>query len=236
MLLLRSIDKQRLRMVKKQAFQKWLSNTTTAKVSNSILFTILQITEAAFNKMLELNFKHAQSRFKCAAYLLQKSYFKRAKKIALNSIITFSNMTQLNVGGGNIPASSFLNSSVAASQKKSPSPLMSSQKAYNNKLGLYSSEISQFNNIVGPFQRSQLHSSNFRSSLYASGNATPVITNITVKKSSHLEKLHEEMGFGAVPKGVSRREGSGSESRKSRKNKSKSTGRSVPQVDGMVVK
>jgi hypothetical protein len=75
--------------------------------------------------MLELNFKHAQSRFQTAAYLLKKTYVRRMKKIALDNILTFANLTQLTVGGGQIPHSSFLNSSVV-SQKRSPSPIMMS--------------------------------------------------------------------------------------------------------------
>jgi len=41
---------------------------------------------------------------------------------------------------------------------------------------------------------------------YSSEPATPIITNINVQ-NSHLQSLHNKMGFAAVPKEVCKREG-----------------------------
>lgn len=44
------------------AFKLWKSNTTIARV-----------IETAFNKMLELNYRHANERFNASAFILRKT-------------------------------------------------------------------------------------------------------------------------------------------------------------------
>lgn len=58
-----------------------------SKVSQAFLnwkhhANVNQVAESAFNKMLELNYRHANSRFETAAFLLKKSAVKQAKRSA----------------------------------------------------------------------------------------------------------------------------------------------------------
>jgi len=43
--------------------------------------------------MLELNYKHAQGRFKAASFMLKKACDRRLKKIALDNVTSFARMT-----------------------------------------------------------------------------------------------------------------------------------------------
>lgn len=66
--------------------------------------------------------------------------------------------------------------------------------------------------------------------LMSSGQITPIITNINTQQS-RLQGLHEKMGFGAVPKSISKREGGTVPQKSKRHSKSRSAGRSAPQVN-----
>ena len=66
MVLLKSMEQAEYRMRAKNAFGRWKYHSSVNKVA-----------ESAFNKILELNYKHADKRFDGAAFLLRKSFLKR---------------------------------------------------------------------------------------------------------------------------------------------------------------
>ena len=68
------------------AFRKWKQNSTMAKV-----------VETAFNKLLEMNYAHAGTRFKTAGFLLKKAVKRLSRKAAFDNIRAFSRMTLLSL-------------------------------------------------------------------------------------------------------------------------------------------
>lgn len=143
LIVLNKMERTRQRKTLTTAFSRWKHNSTIAKV-----------VETAFNKMLELNYKHAAGRFQAASFLLKKTCVRRAKKVAFDNITSFSKMTQLSVGGGCIQ--SFLMDSTL----KSARGLLSSNKnaSLKNQHIILSEQqnSNNFTNIAGPFQKTNL--------------------------------------------------------------------------------
>lgn len=133
---------QRKNVAQKRAlFQKWRSNATIGKV-----------VETAFNKMLELNYRHAQTRFSAASFLLKKACNRRLKKVALDNILTFARMTHLSVGGGQIGHDLLAFNSGFKSARTNGT--RSSQKTVTGRHCMSSENM--FSNIAGPFQKTKL--------------------------------------------------------------------------------
>lgn len=92
--------------------------------------------------MLELNFRHANSRFAAAAHLLKKSCLKQAKKQAFENILSYANITHLKLNSvfksercGGLNTEIISNRLLAHSDIKAPQT---------------------YTNIVGPFSRTNL--------------------------------------------------------------------------------
>lgn len=73
---MKRMEKVRVRREIIRAFQIWRQNAKIEKV-----------VETAFNKMLELNYKHAAAQYNAAAFLLKRSLIRKMKRIGLDAIL-----------------------------------------------------------------------------------------------------------------------------------------------------
>jgi hypothetical protein len=101
--------------------------------------------------MLELNYRHSESRFNAAAHLLKKSCLRQAKRQAFENVLSFANITQLKTNGVSYVAAdraSLLGTNFSASAMFSPS----FKGAIFSPAATAGKEV--FSNIAGPFNKS----------------------------------------------------------------------------------
>ena len=60
------------------------------------------MVDTAFNKMMELNYKHAKAQYSAAVFLLNRAVVRNVKRDAFTNVMAFARVNHMQVGSGNI--------------------------------------------------------------------------------------------------------------------------------------
>lgn len=88
---MKRMEKVRVRKELQRCFEQWRQHARIEKV-----------VETAFNKMLELNYKHAAAQYNAAAFLLKRSLIRKVKRSTFDGLLSFCKMNHMNVGSDHV--------------------------------------------------------------------------------------------------------------------------------------